>query len=58
MSVKNHTEYIYVLNLAEERLLSPDGWTDKDNKTVGILFKYITELYKKRHSKIRRQECR
>lgn len=46
MSEKN-TEFIYVLNLAEERLHSPDGWTDKDNEIVGIHFKYITELYEK-----------
>lgn len=41
------TEYIYVLNLAEERLHSPDGWTEKDNEIVGIHFKYITDLYEK-----------
>jgi uncharacterized protein YciI len=44
---KNNTEFIYVLNLAEERLRSPDGWTDRDNELVGIHFKYITELYEK-----------
>lgn len=44
---ETRTEYIYVLNLAEERLHSPDGWTEKDNKIVGIHFKYITELYEK-----------
>lgn len=44
---ENLTEYIYVLNLAEERLRNPEGWTDSEKETVSVHFKYITELYEK-----------
>ncbi len=41
------TQYIYVLNLSEERLRNPEGWTDSEKETVSVHFKYITELYEK-----------
>lgn len=45
MSEDKHTEYIYVLNLAEERLRSPDGWTDAESEVVRVHFKHLTDLY-------------
>ena len=40
-------EYTYILNLAEERLRNPDGWTDAEKEVVSVHFKYLTDLYEK-----------
>ena len=47
MTGDKHTTYIYILNLAMERLRSPEGWTEEENKVVGVHFKYLTDLYEK-----------
>ena len=47
MPDEKHTTYIYVLNLAMERLRSPEGWTEEENKVVSEHFRYLTGLYEK-----------
>lgn len=47
MSEEKHTTYIYVLNLTEERLRSPEGWTDAEREAVSVHFKHLTDLYEK-----------
>lgn len=47
MPEEKQTEFIYVLNLAEERLRSPEGWTDEEREIVSVHFKHLTDLYEK-----------